>query len=61
MSRETECLKGMVKITCPICNRFLAYVPKESDVFCPRCRKWIYEGIGGGDDKQKGTGAKTGQ
>jgi len=63
MTREKRAVKGMVRIDCPLCKRFLAYIPERSNLYCPRCRKWIYEGMGGGDNsqEQEGTKAQGGQ
>ena len=39
----------LIEIVCPICKRFLCYVPSDSDVWCPRGLKWIYQGLGGNE------------
>ena len=39
----------LIEIICPFCNRFLCYVKPESDVFCPRCSKFVYMGLNGGE------------
>jgi uncharacterized Zn finger protein (UPF0148 family) len=39
----------LIEITCPYCKRFLCYVRPDSDVFCPRCQKYVYMGLGGGE------------
>jgi len=39
----------LVRIDCPFCNRFLAHVRPDSDVFCPRCREYVYLGLDGKD------------
>lgn len=35
----------LIEIVCPLCDRFLCYVRPDSDVFCPRCQKFIYMGL----------------
>ena len=39
--------KEMIRIDCPFCLRFMAFVKPESDVFCNRCNKYIYIGLKG--------------
>ena len=45
--------RNLIKIICPKCNRFIAYVPVESDLWCNNCGLWVYKGLGGGQGKQK--------
>ena len=42
--------KGFIKLICPQCKQFLAYIKVESDLYCPRCKLWVYRG---GDNQQK--------
>ena len=35
----------LVRIECPICEMFLACVKPDTDVFCPKCQKFIYMGL----------------
>ena len=51
--REAQDKRKMKKISCPGCRVFLAYVPVESDVWCPRCGRWVYQNLGGGKGKQE--------
>ena len=45
--------RKMIKIICPGCEAFIAYIPVESDLYCPTCARWIYLGLGGGKGKQE--------
>ena len=56
VTREPMDARKLIKIVCPGCNRFLAYIPVDSDLYCPRCRMWVYQG--GDSSKQKAKKAK---
>ena len=39
--------KKFIEIVCPGCRQDLAHVKADSDVFCPRCSRFIYLGLKG--------------
>ena len=56
--REAHSKREMIEVICCGCNRFIAYIPVESDLWCPRCSLWAYKGLGGDKGKQSTKAAK---
>ena len=48
----------LIDVSCGKCKDFLAGVPVGSEVYCPRCNKWVT--VGGDKDRKKRAGAKEG-